>query len=77
VLLPDTNAVMAEQAVERIRLRLVSSDKTPPEFPLSMSFGVATADQRVALTEILKRADERMYEDKSKKRGYLTMGRPQ
>lgn len=71
VLLPDTNARMAEQALERVRTSLSAAEPIQPDLPLSMSFGVATAEHRTALAEILKRADERMYEDKSKKRGYV------
>lgn len=68
VLLPDTSAILAEQALDRIRGSLASSGDGHPKYPLSMSLGVATADRRVALAEILKRADERMYEDKNKRR---------
>jgi diguanylate cyclase (GGDEF)-like protein/PAS domain S-box-containing protein len=72
VLLPDTNAAMAESAVERVRSSLAASEPALPEITLSLSFGFATAEQRMPLAEVLKRADERMYEDKARKKGYFS-----
>jgi diguanylate cyclase (GGDEF)-like protein/PAS domain S-box-containing protein len=72
VLLPDTDAKMAENALERLKTSLAESEPVRPELPLSMSFGVDTAEQRMPLTEVLKRADERMYEDKLKKKACIS-----
>ena len=60
VLLPQTDATVAEEAVERIM--------NCPEIltgQVSIAFGIATAEHKDQLTEALKLSDERMYRDKS------------
>src|SRR5512133_219978 len=60
VLLPETDAAVAEEAVERIMKR--------PEIvtgQVSIAFGIATAENKEQLTTALKLSDDRMYFDKS------------
>ena len=60
ILLPGTAKDVAEEAVERI--------KVCPEIKnsqLSIAFGIATAENRDKLAEVLKLSDMRMYRDKS------------
>jgi diguanylate cyclase (GGDEF)-like protein/PAS domain S-box-containing protein len=59
VLLPETDSIIAEEAVIRIMNR--------PEFVrghVSIAFGVASAESKDQLTEALKLSDERMYKHK-------------
>src|SRR5512133_3387087 len=60
VLLPETGAAVAEEAVRRIMNR--------PEIvtgQVSIAFGIATAENKEELTTALKLSDDRMYFDKS------------
>ena len=64
VLLPDTDVASAEQSLRRVRGALHEHNAAFGGTPLSIAFGVSTAEQGVALTEALKEADARMYYDK-------------
>jgi diguanylate cyclase (GGDEF)-like protein len=64
VLLPDTDVASAEQSLRRVRCALDEHNAAFEGISLSIAFGVSTAEQGVALTEALKEADARMYEDK-------------
>jgi len=64
VLLPFTDAVVAEEAVERIK-----SSPEATSGQVSIAFGVASADSKDQLTEALKLSDERMYRHKSVQKG--------
>jgi diguanylate cyclase (GGDEF)-like protein/PAS domain S-box-containing protein len=60
VLLPGTDSKVAEEAVERIR--------RCPEIidgQVGIAFGIACAENKDHLSEVLKLSDERMYQDKS------------
>ena len=65
VILPATDAATAEAVLQRVRESLADHNSRHPEKPLGLSFGVATGEKGVSLTEILKRADERMYRYKT------------
>ena len=67
VLLPGMDKNVAEEAVRRIT--------NCPEIisrQVSIAFGVASAENRDQLAEALKLSDERMYQDKSAQKDFLT-----
>lgn len=66
VLLPDTDTEVARLILERLRMNLARHNAAHPGASLSLSFGLATADPGAALTQVLKQADEGMYQDKRK-----------
>ena len=66
VLLPGTDKTVAEEAVDRI--------KSSPEIAnglVSIAFGIASAENKEQLAEVLKQSDERMYQDKSDQKGII------
>jgi diguanylate cyclase (GGDEF)-like protein/PAS domain S-box-containing protein len=67
VLLPSADAGVVEDALSRVLTKIEASNATGVSFPLSMSFGAATASKGERLEETLKLADKRMYEQKFKK----------
>lgn len=67
VLLPSADAQVVEDALSRVMSKIEVSNATGVSFPLSMSFGAATASKGERLEETLKLADKRMYEQKFKK----------
>ncbi len=67
VLLPSADAQVVEDALSRVMSKIEASNATGVSFPLSMSFGAATASKGERLEETLKLADKRMYEHKFKK----------
>ena len=63
VLLPETAAVVAEEAIRRIM--------SCPEIvngQVSIAFGVASAENKNQIDEAVKLSDERMYKDKSEQK---------
>ncbi len=67
VLLPSADAGVVEDALNRVLTKIEASNATGLSFPLSMSFGAATASKGERLEETMKLADKRMYEHKFKK----------
>jgi diguanylate cyclase (GGDEF)-like protein/PAS domain S-box-containing protein len=65
VILPATDAATAEAVLQRVQESLADHNSRHPEKPLGLSFGVATGEKGVSLTETLQRADERMYRYKT------------
>ena len=65
VILPATDAATAEAVLQRVQESLADHNRRHPEKPLGLSFGVATGEKGVSLTETLQRADERMYRYKT------------
>jgi diguanylate cyclase (GGDEF)-like protein len=63
VLLPGTDATIAEEAVGRV----MSSPEITKGL-VSIAFGVASAENREQLAEALKLSDDRMYRDKLKQK---------
>jgi diguanylate cyclase (GGDEF)-like protein len=63
VLLPGTGRPEVEEALVRIRSRLVEQHDQGHE--VSLALGAATAVQPTHLVDTLRAADERMYEDKN------------
>ncbi len=64
VLLPNTDAAAAENALLRVRRMLKEHNAAEGGIPLRLSFGVSTAEQWGPLAEVVKEADGRMYDDK-------------
>jgi diguanylate cyclase (GGDEF)-like protein/PAS domain S-box-containing protein len=63
VLLPETDTIVAEEAIKRImRCPEITSGQ------VGIAFGIATAKNKDQLAEALKLSDERMYLDKSAQR---------
>jgi len=67
VLLPCADAVAAENALARVKERLDLYNGASGNNPLSLSLGIATGDKGALLNQILKEADDRMYQDKISK----------
>ena len=65
VILPATDAATAGAVLRRVRESLADHNRRHPEKPLGLSFGIATGERGASLAEVLKRADEGMYHDKS------------
>lgn len=62
---PGTNHEEALLLAERLRWTIVTSVKTPDDTPVSVSIGVATADEDgTGFTTVLSAADGRLYEAK-------------
>lgn len=66
VLLPNTDNAAAETITQRVRDCLQAHNASHEGAPLSFSLGAATAERPgLPLVEVLRQADERMYEEKS------------
>lgn len=64
LILPATDAAAAEQALARVGSLVELNNKYYGPTVLSLALGVATSDGSVALSEVLREADDRMYADK-------------
>ena len=67
IVMPDTNAEVADQAVERIRKLIVFNNGFYLGPRLGLSLGVATTVAEGGLIEVQKLADDRMYQEKRSK----------
>jgi len=67
VLLPNSDADMANQIIQRIRLRLAAHNRVNRKLPISLSIGVTSVDPVEPVFEAIKRADLGMYREKSTK----------
>ena len=65
VLLPHTSELDVMAIVERLRVRVAMEDN--PNF--SLSIGVATANAETPLINVIREADDRMYQEKAVGRG--------
>jgi diguanylate cyclase (GGDEF)-like protein/PAS domain S-box-containing protein len=64
ILLPETNAMTANQIVTRIHQKVMGEQQqASPDLPLHVSVGVATTDNK-RLDQAFRLADERMYTNK-------------
>ncbi|OIQ55541.1 PAS domain S-box protein [Neomoorella thermoacetica] len=64
-LLPRTDGKTGKSILKRLRLSIDKYNQEHPELPLSVSFGIATADTpEQSLKEIYKKADDLMYQEK-------------
>ena len=64
VLLPNTNAAQAENAIGRVRHVLQVNNEAHAGKPICLSFGVSTAEHQAPLADTLRQADENMYREK-------------
>jgi diguanylate cyclase (GGDEF)-like protein/PAS domain S-box-containing protein len=69
VLLPAADAVAADKALQRVRSQLTAYNANSPDLAVSLSVGSATGGRGYPLAEILREADQKMYQDKSSKTG--------
>lgn len=67
ILLPETDEVAVQKALERIRKLLVKDMRAGVEPQLSISLGSATCHRGESLIKALKQADDNMYRLKKKK----------
>jgi diguanylate cyclase (GGDEF)-like protein len=67
VLLGETNAEAAEEALQRVR-GLVAAHSSADTFRLGLSLGVATAHSGAMMNEAMILADQRMYHEKAAKK---------
>ena len=68
VLLPITDALTAHVALARMRALLADYNRDYPHPGLSLSMGVATSEKGADLLDVLKQADNQMYQDKTQKK---------
>jgi diguanylate cyclase (GGDEF)-like protein len=64
VILPNTDTDTALMVCDRIRSSEAAFNLECSSYVIGISIGIATAEQGGSLTETLKHADERMYQDK-------------
>jgi diguanylate cyclase (GGDEF)-like protein len=69
VILPDTDQQGAANVMERIRACEAACNRDNPDTFIAISLGIATAETRIPLGELLTLADQRMYEDKTVRKG--------
>jgi diguanylate cyclase (GGDEF)-like protein len=70
VILPDTDQQGAANVMERIRACEAACNRDNPDTFIAISLGIATAETRIPLGELLTLADQRMYEDKAVRKGH-------
>jgi len=79
VLLPDTPVAAAVTAAERLCRRIAASpvpvSATPDGLPVTISVGVASATETLDLDDLVKRADEAMYQAKREGRNRVVIAR--
>ncbi len=69
VIIPNTDKTGASNLVQRLQGMLVIGNKANPKLKnLELSIGVATAEIGDLLSEVLKTADYKMYQDKEKRK---------
>jgi two-component system, cell cycle response regulator len=64
LILPNTDIAASARVLERIRDFEAELNRETDDFQISISIGIATAEQGESLEETLKLADKRMYEEK-------------
>ena len=68
ILLPSSNKQVVHNALKRVTQSLQSSKLNNLEIPIQFSYGCSTCLTPCSLSEALKEADERMYEQKRAKK---------
>lgn len=71
ILLPNTDVTAGEQVLARIKDAIERDATATSVPPLSFALGAATAAPGMALIQVLKQADKKMYEDKMTARDKL------
>ncbi|GAB4482552.1 MAG: hypothetical protein Kow0088_25510 [Anaerolineales bacterium] len=74
VLLPSAEGQIAGQLTQRVASNLRRYNRSHPEFPVHISYGIATTAQPMPLTQLLSQADRRMYQHKARKRSRKSLG---
>ncbi len=64
ILLPNSDSIVAENALHRVRHVLLENNTSHANTPVSIAFGVSTADKPMSLLDLFKEADDRMYREK-------------
>ncbi len=64
IILPETDAATAREVLDRIRGSEELFNQENSTSPVAISIGIATAEQGDSLAEVLRFADQRMYENK-------------
>lgn len=67
VLLPNTDALVVNTIIERMKNRIDAYNIKHPDLPINISLGVSTAETESTLNSHLKIADDLMYADKAGK----------
>jgi diguanylate cyclase (GGDEF)-like protein len=74
VLLPGANESASLVAVQRLRLELDRYNDSHPDLQLSVSLGSATTTHQDRPEELMRLADNRMYEDKRTRNTHYRTG---
>lgn len=69
IILHNADAEMAKAAIAQIRATMDAYNQRDGAFPISMSLGASTASYRQDLDQVLRLADEAMYQDKIQRKG--------
>jgi diguanylate cyclase (GGDEF)-like protein/PAS domain S-box-containing protein len=72
VLLPNVDSIGALELVQRVRHKMELYNLQHPEKPTSFSLGMSTLENSASLVDVLKRADEQMYLEKSRKKLFIS-----
>ena len=67
IILPEANQEVAERSLQRIAESIHSYNQTHPLLPLSISIGVAATSTPIPLSDLMREADWRMYNQKALK----------
>ena len=69
VLIANTGLDAVHNALKRVRLKIKNHNTAHPNLKIKLSIGVATSKIGESLEDTAKRADKKMYEDKSTHKG--------
>lgn len=71
VVMPETDCREKDMLIKRIRLGIAewNEEYASSDYSLSLSIGCAVLEQDKELAEVIKEADRKMYEDKSRQEG--------
>lgn len=75
ILLPQTDEIATRTILKRLAGRLDAINAQPRDCPLSLSIGAATGQVDANLLDVMKLADNLMYEDKARQKGYASLRR--
>ena len=67
IILPEANHEVAERSLRRVQEGIDAYNQTHPLLPLSISMGSATTTVSVPLSDLMREADRRMYDQKALK----------
>ena len=68
ILLPETDSAETGDIITRLKTNLAAYNRNHPDLPVSLSIGVATGLKGALLSDVLKQADEIMYQQKTWRR---------